>query len=76
MCHADHAETLFKKVMYYHTQNFDSITQRFTCCGGIRDTKGCQMRSQRKPGELTQAEASLQEAISGLSDMQLQNNGM
>ena len=34
------------------------------------------MRGQRKPGELTQAEASLQEAISGLSDMQLQNNGM
>lgn len=66
----DFAETLFGKVMHYHPQPFDSASQKYLCCGGARDSQGCQARSKRKPGELVKAEVSLQEAISVLSSLQ------
>ena len=66
---------LFGKVVSFHKQPFDSATNTYPCCGGLRESRGCCSRSQRKPGELTQAEASLQEAISILSSLQKDESG-
>ena len=75
MCHMSFAEMLFGKVVSFHKQPFDNATNTYPCCGGLRESRGCCSRSQRKPGELTQAEASLQEAISILSSLQKDESG-
>lgn len=75
MCHMSFAEMLFAKVVSFHKQPFDNASNTFPCCGGLRESRGCCSRSQRKPGEMTQAEASLQEAISILSSLQKDGSG-
>ena len=75
MCHMSFAEMLFGKVVSFHKQPFDNASNTYPCCGGLRESRGCCSRSQRKPGELTQAEASLQEAISILSSLQKDGSG-
>lgn len=60
------ARSVLSRVLYTHPQPFDDSAQRFPCCGGARGAQGCQARSLRGPEDLTQAQISIQFALSAL----------
>ena len=69
LCNISYAETLFKKVSYFHSKTFDSQTLRYPCCGGDQASQGCQKHSRRKQGEINQAEHALQQAATQLAEI-------
>ena len=49
---------------------FDRATQSYSCCKQPLHSQGCSERSLRKPGDLAQAEMSLQFALNSLIALQ------
>lgn len=66
VCHVARARSVISNVLYTHPQPFDDASQRFPCCGGARNAPGCRVRSLRQPEDLTQAQISIQFALSTL----------
>ena len=60
------ARSVISNVLYTHPEPFDEASQRYPCCHGLRTAKGCHMRSLRGPDDLTQAQISIQFALSTL----------
>ena len=66
VCHVARARSVISNVLYSHPQPFDEASQRFPCCNGARNAPGCHVRSLRQPEDLTQAQISIQFALSTL----------
>ena len=66
VCHVALAHSVLSNVIYTHSQVFDEVSQRYPCCNGARNDRGCHLRSLRSPGDLARAEISIQFAINTL----------